>query len=99
MIRILTGKRFADPTAGFRCYGPNAIRLFSHTYPDDYPEVESILTASRNGLTVVETPVLMRPRLSGHSSINRRKSAYYMLKVTLALLVDVMREKIAWREL
>jgi glycosyltransferase involved in cell wall biosynthesis len=99
LIRVLTGKRFADPTAGFRCYGPNAIRLFSHDYPDDYPEVESILTASRNGLTVVETPVLMRPRLSGHSSINRRKSAYYMLKVTLALLVDAMREKIAWREL
>jgi hypothetical protein len=35
--------------------------------------------------------VLMRPRLSGHSSINRRRSAYYMLKVSLALIVDSMR--------
>lgn len=99
LIRLLTGKRIADPTAGFRCYGPNAIRLFSIAYPDDYPEVESIITASRNGLTVVEAPVLMRPRQSGHSSINRRKSAYYMLKVTLAMIIDAMREKIAWREL
>lgn len=99
LIRILTGKRIADPTAGFRCYGRNAIRLFSLFYPDDYPEVESIITASRNGLTIVEAPVLMRPRQSGHSSINKRKSAYYMLKVTLAMLIDAMREKIAWRDI
>jgi glycosyltransferase involved in cell wall biosynthesis len=98
LIRILTGKRIADPTAGFRCYGRNAIRLFSLAYPDDYPEVESIITASRNGLTIVEAPVLMRQRQSGNSSINRRKSAYYMLKVTLAMLVDAMRGKISWRE-
>lgn len=99
LIRILTGKRVADPTSGFRCYGRNAIRLFSLSYPDDYPEVESIITASRNGLTIVEAPVLMRQRQSGNSSIDRRKSAYYMLKVTLAMLVDAMREKIAWREI
>jgi glycosyltransferase involved in cell wall biosynthesis len=99
LIRVLTGKRVADPTAGFRCYGHDAIRLFSIAYPDDYPEVESIITASRNGLTISEVPVLMRSRQSGHSSINRRKSAYYMLKVSLAMLVDAMREKIAWREL
>jgi len=99
LIRILTGRRIDDPTAGFRCYGPNAIRLFSLSYPDDYPEVESIITASRNGLAIVETPVLMRPRQSGHSSINRRKSAYYMLKVTLAMLIDAMRDKIAWRDI
>ena len=42
---------------------------------------------------VVEVPVLMRGRLSGNSSITRRKSAYYMLKVTLAMLVDAMRGK------
>jgi len=99
LIRILTGRRVADPTSGFRCYGPNAIRLFSIAYPDDYPEVESIITASRNGLSIVETPVIMRRRQSGHSSINRRKSAYYMLKVTLAMLIDAMREKISWRDI
>jgi len=98
LIWLITGKRIADPTAGFRCYGPNALRLFSLSYPDDYPEVESIITASRNGLTITEVPVVMRQRLSGHSSINRRKSAYYMLKVTLAMLVDAMRDRICWRE-
>ena len=98
LIRCLTGKQVADPTAGFRCYGPHALRLFSLDYPDDYPEVESIITALRNNLIITEVPVIMRQRLSGHSSINRRKSAYYMLKVTLAMCVDAMRGKINWKE-
>lgn len=91
LIRCLAGKAIHDPTSGFRCYGKKTIRLFSRFYTDDYPEVESIITAARNGLRVVEVPVLMRGRLSGHSSITRRKSAYYMLKVTLAMVVDAMR--------
>lgn len=93
LIKVLSGLTINDPTSGFRCYGPRAMELFSRFYPDDYPEVESIVTAARSGLTVVEVPVLMRQRLSGHSSITRRKSAYYMLKVSLALVVDSMRGK------
>lgn len=93
MIKGLTGMRINDPTSGFRCYGRKTLQLFSRRYPDDYPEVESIITAHRSGLRVREVPVLMRPRLSGHSSITRRKSAYYMVKVSLAMLVDAMRGK------
>src|SRR6185369_13080629 len=93
LIKFLSGHTIEDPTSGFRCYGKKTIQLFSRYYTDDYPEVESIITAARSGLRVVEVPVLMRSRLSGHSSITRRKSAYYMLKVTLALVVDAMRGK------
>lgn len=93
LIRVLSGKTIEDPTSGFRCYGKRTIRLFSRYYTDDYPEVESIVTAARCGLRIVEVPVLMRGRLSGNSSITRTKSAYYMLKVTLALVVDAMRGK------
>lgn len=93
VIRLLSGKVISDPTSGFRCYGKKALQLFSRCYSDDYPEVESIITAARNGLNIVQVPVLMRGRLSGHSSITRRKSAYYMMKVMLALVVDSMRER------
>jgi glycosyltransferase involved in cell wall biosynthesis len=93
LIRFLSGKAIHDPTSGFRCYGRRTIQLFSRHYADDYPEVESIVTATRNGLRVAEVPVLMRGRLTGNSTITRRKSAYYMMKVTLALVVDAMREE------
>lgn len=91
LIRFLAGKAIEDPTSGFRCYGRRTLALFSRFYTDDYPEVECIITAARNGLKVMEVPVLMRGRLSGHSSITRRKSAYYMMKVTLAMVIDAMR--------
>jgi len=94
LIRTLSGHTIEDPTSGFRCYGKRTIALFSRYYTDDYPEVESIITAARSGLRVIEVPVLMRGRLSGHSSITRRKSAYYMLKVTLAMVVDAMRGRL-----
>lgn len=94
LILLLSGKIINDPTSGFRAYGRKTIALFSRFYPDDYPEVECIVTAARNGLKLGEVSVLMRGRLSGHSSINRRKSAYYMVKVSLALVVNAMRGKI-----
>jgi len=94
LIRTLSGHTIEDPTSGFRCYGKRTIALFSRYYTDDYPEVESIITAARSGLRVIEVPVLLRGRPSGHSSITRRKSAYYMLKVTLAMVVDAMRGRL-----
>ncbi|WP_136526204.1 glycosyltransferase family 2 protein [Geomonas ferrireducens] len=93
LIRFLAGKAIEDPTSGFRCYGRRTLALFSRFYTDDYPEVECIITAARNGLKVMEVPVLMRGRLSGHSSITRLKSAYYMIKVSLAMVIDAMRGK------
>jgi glycosyltransferase involved in cell wall biosynthesis len=98
LIKSLSGHTIEDPTSGFRCYGKRTIALFSRYYTDDYPEVESIITAARSGLRVVEVPVLMRGRLSGNSSITRRKSAYYMLKVTLAMVVDAMRGRLLFVE-
>ena len=35
-----------------------------------------------------EAPVIMRERQGGVSSIHSFKSAYYMIKVTLALIID-----------
>ncbi len=98
LIKLLSGETIQDPTSGFRCYGKKAIELFALHYPDDYPEVESIITAARHGLKIQEVPVLMRRRLTGYSSINRRRSAYYMLKVSLALIVDSCRAKTLLRE-
>lgn len=80
-----------DTTSGFRAAGPRTIRLFADLYPHDYPEVEAILIAARSGLTVVETPVLMRERQGGQSSITPLRSSYYMVKVLLAIGMQVLR--------
>ena len=68
-----------------------AIALFARDYPSDYPEVEATVLVLKHRLRLVEVPVRMREREHGSSSITFVRSIYYMLKVTLALLVAMAR--------
>lgn len=88
VIRLVSGQVVTDPTSGFRACGRRAIDLFCIEYPTDYPEPESIVHALNNGLEVEEVPALMHERQGGTSSIGVFSSAYYMIKVTLAILID-----------
>ena len=88
VIRLLTGQKVTDPTSGFRSCSKNAIVLYCKKYPTDYPEPESIVDASKHDLTIREIPVSMNERQGGTSSINPLKGAYYMVKVTISLLIS-----------
>ncbi|MBP1961783.1 glycosyltransferase family 2 protein [Paenibacillus aceris] len=87
LIRMISGMQITDPTSGFRAFGKRAISYFAKHYPNDYPEPESIVIAHRLGMKIKEVPVVMRARESGSSSIYSYKSVYYMLKVTLSIMV------------
>lgn len=91
LIKLCTGKKITDPTSGLRMVGRNIIQLFAESYPKDYPEPESVVAALRKGYVVDEIPVVMRERQGGESSITMKKSVYYMIKVTIAILMEVMR--------
>lgn len=92
MIHWMTGKKLTDPTSGFRAVGKRGIHLFAHYYPDDYPEVEAIVLLLRSGCRVSEIPVRMFSRSAGRSSITPLRSVYYMLKVSLAVVMARLRE-------
>lgn len=83
----------SDPTSGFRLYNRRAITLFAHDYPHDYPEVEAILMLHAHHLRMVEVGVRMYARGSGRSSITTGRSVYYMIKVSLALIVGLLRRR------
>jgi glycosyltransferase involved in cell wall biosynthesis len=87
LIYIFTGQRIKDPTSGFRACDRKAVRLFAADYPRDYPEPESIVNASRQGLKVSEMPVVMNRREGGKTSITSTRSIYYMVKVSLAIVI------------
>jgi glycosyltransferase involved in cell wall biosynthesis len=87
----ILGQRITDPTSGFRIYNRRAIRLFARDYPHDYPEVEAVLMLHTHRLRMAEVPVEMHQRGGGHSSITKTRSLYYMLKVSLALVVGLLR--------
>ena len=87
VIKAVSGQKITDPTSGFRASGRRAIDLFCKNYPIDYPEPDSIVSAMKNGLAVGEVSVLMKERQGGVSSISGFKSVYYMIKVTLAIII------------
>jgi len=91
LISGIIGQRVTDPTSGFTACNRRAIKLFAQVYPHDYPEPESIVILHRAGLKLREIPVSMKPRKHGHSSITPIRSAYYMVKVILAILVGLLR--------
>jgi glycosyltransferase involved in cell wall biosynthesis len=93
LIRILTGHTVTDPTSGLRLAGRNVIKLFAANYPKDYPEPETAVTAINNGMKIEEIPVIMRARQGGVSSITMKKSVYYMVKVTIAIIIEALRGK------
>ncbi len=76
-----------DVTSGYRAVNRKFIEIYAENYPNDYPEPEAIVEAVMHKGTIIEVPVVMKERQTGTSSIQSWKSAYYMIKVTLAILV------------
>lgn len=93
LINALTGVKISDPTSGFRAYNKKMIALFSEYYPYDFPEPEAIVVTQQAGGRIVELPVIMRAREAGSSSIRYFKTLYYMVKVTLAILLHMIRQR------
>ena len=91
MIKSLTGTTITDPTSGFRLVNKDVIALFADDYPRDYPEPESIVALLKRKKKVVEVPVQMKERQGGVSSIRLWNSVYYMIKVSIAILVECSR--------
>ena len=90
---MLTGKMIKDPTSGFRCFGRDSIELLTEIPPADFPEVETFIEVVRCGLRVGEVAAPFRSRKGGASSIKFHHSIYYMIKVTMAVLVAGLRRK------
>ncbi|WP_234032629.1 glycosyltransferase family 2 protein [Paenibacillus faecalis] len=93
LLRIVLGQQFTDTTSGFRAANRKVIGLYADYYPMDYPEVESIVYLKRNGCRITEVKTEMRARQAGRSSITPIKSIYYMIKVTLSVIMCAARLK------
>ncbi len=84
-----TRRRLTDPTSGFQALSREAIRLLCHGgFPDDFPDVDVLITMHRSGLELREVAVQMRPREAGRSMHGGIGVFYYFYRlfVCLALL-------------
>ncbi len=87
--------RLTDVTSGFKAMGPKAIKLFAGYYPAEYlgDTVESLVMAIRAELKIKEIPVIMRERIGGTPSHSPVKSAVYLGRAGLALLLALVRRR------
>lgn len=94
LISLLTGQRITDSSSGFRAVNRRVIRLLAHMYPRDYPEPESVALLLHEGFRIKEVPVRMNPRYAGESSITLLKGIYYVTKVMLATIIDMLEDRV-----
>lgn len=94
MVSALVGTRVSDPTSGYWGINRRALELLAREQPDDYPETQALVLATRAGLHVKDIPVIMQARGAGHSSIaGTVQSGFYVLKVILAVLIERLRQR------
>lgn len=87
LIKVLTGARITDPTSGMRMINRKLMKEFTFDYPNDYPEPDSTVDVLSRGYKVTEVPVKMKEREEGESSISPLNAVYYMIKVSLAIII------------
>ena len=87
LIYLLCGVKVKDVTSGMRAVNRAMIEKFAWDYAQDYPEPEAILSSGLAHARILEVPVQMRERQGGTSSINTVRSMYYMIKVSIALVI------------
>ena len=92
-LTLATRQRFTDTTSGMRAANRRVMKLFSENYSPDFAEIESLQLAVRQGLRVEEVPVRMLERVGGSSFLTPLRSAFFIFKGLVVLLVGQFRPR------
>ncbi len=92
-LTLATRQRFTDTTSGMRAANRRVMALFSERYSPDFAEIESLQLAVREGLRVEELPVRMLERVGGTSFLTPVRSAFFIFKGLIVLMVGQFRPR------
>ena len=94
VLSRLAHTRLTDVTSGFRAPTASAIAIFATHYPAEYlgDTVESLVIATRMGLTLTQEPVSMRLRSAGEASQTSFRAAVYLSRALVALGLALVRK-------
>lgn len=98
LVNGLCRAGITDVTSGLRAYSARAIRFLAAHYPTQFPEPESIVWLMRHGFRITEVAVRMQPRQHGRSSIGGLGSLWYMIRVSLGVIITRVRARVDWKE-
>jgi glycosyltransferase involved in cell wall biosynthesis len=87
----VTRQHISDPTSGFQVLRRPVAQFFSsEVYPSDYPDADILILLHRSGFRVAEVGVQMGPP-PGKSMHSGHRSLYYVYKMSLSILVTLLR--------
>jgi len=92
-LTLATRQRFTDTTSGMRAANRRVMALFSEHYSPDFAEIESLQLAVRQGLRVEEVGVRMLERTGGRSFLTPLRSAFFIFKGMIVLVVGQFRPR------
>jgi glycosyltransferase involved in cell wall biosynthesis len=102
VIRLLTGKKVTDPTSGLRGLTRRAFSYYarSSSYPNDYPDADTIIHMFYQGFVIREFPIRSQARQVGVSMHDGTfKNAVYMLKVSISIIAIIVHHLTSkWRK-
>ncbi len=96
IIKIATGVNITDPTSGFKALSKDTYTYFSRSgnFPADYPDVDIIIKMLRLKCNIVEFPISVNRREFGESMHSGLKPVIYLFKVSLSIVIVLLREKL-----
>ncbi len=95
LIAMVTKQRFSDSTSGFRAWNRRAINFLATNYPTEFPEPESLVILKKHGFKIEEVSVEMNERQGGESSVTKFKAIYFMISISIAILIDWIKKPVA----
>lgn len=82
----LSKLEITDPTSGFQAMNRRTLELYSQAFfPRDYPDIDVLLVAHREGLRIRECSVEMLPEQRKSKLHGGMRSFYYVYRLTLSL--------------
>ena len=96
LMKLFTGKSFADPTTGLQGLSRKALLYYSryNQFDDKYPDTNMIMQMILLQFKVVEIPAVMHARTAGESMHSGLKPIFYMFRMVFSVLAVVFRCKV-----
>ncbi len=100
MIRVVTGRRIADPTTGLQGLNRKAFTYYSmyNNFDYQYPDANMVMQMLLLGFHIAEVPAVMHARTDGKSMHSGLEPIGYMLRMFLSVLAVVFRIKVLHRD-
>ena len=93
LLYAVSGVWISDPTSGYVGMNRKCLRLLSgNLFPHDFPDADVLLLLIRGRFDLCEVPVYMYHDRDGGSLHRGLMPVWYMFKVTLSLLISIVRK-------